>query len=277
LSNNVAPGQYPSPVDTLREFIESGVLHSNYLAATTLDANELSAAIAGVGQALAGVSSRPTTNLVLKVRADSFAANGCTILETLTGGLKSLVVAGSAAYKFPEAFQLVPDSMVEVHAYTDLAPTCGAATLDVITLNVFAFPAVSPEDLNGNLLADSWEDLYLLNDANGDADGDGAKNLQEFLDGTDPLNALSGGAPVDLTPPQITIESAINLQLKMTWFFPEPYASKFNFGLQTTDGIGQTFADAQTPLQDLAGGNFQLVVPNPGTPATFFRLKMSLK
>jgi hypothetical protein len=277
LSNNIAPGQYPSPLDTLREFIETGVLQSNYLAATTLNANDLAAAATGVVQALAGVSARPTTHLVLKVRADSFAANGCTILETLTGGLKSLVVAGSAAYKFPEAFQLVPDSMVEVYAYTDLGPTCGAETLDVITLNVFAFPAVSPEDLNGNLLGDSWEDLYLLNDPNGDPDGDGAKNLQEFLDGTDPLNALSAGAPVDLNPPQITIESAINSQLKMTWFFPEPYASKFNFGLQTTDGLGQPFVDAQTPMQDLAGGNFQLILQNPGTPAKFYRLKMSLK
>jgi hypothetical protein len=30
-------------------------------------------------------------------------------------------------------------------------------------------------------------------------------------------------------------------------------------------------------VQDLGGGDFQIVVPNPGTPAKFFRLQMSLK
>lgn len=276
LSNNVAPGQYPSPVDTLRDFIETGVLHSNYLAATTLSGPDLTSAGSGVAQALAFVSARPTTNLVLKVRADSFA-NDCVILETLTGGLKSLVLGDGSAFKFPEAFQLVPESLVEVYAYIDQPASCGVASLDVITLNVFAFPAVSPEDQNGNLLADAWEGLYQIGDPNGDDDNDGVNNLQEFLDGTDPKNALSAGFPANLNPPQIQIQALMGGQLKLSWFWPEPYASKMKFEVLATDELNGAFANVPNGLQDLGGGNFQVVLPNSGTPTKFYRVQLSLK
>jgi hypothetical protein len=230
-----------------------------------------------VAQALASVNARPTTNLVLKVRADSFTSDGCAILETLTGGLKSLVLGDGSAFKFPAAFQLVPDSMVEVYAYTDQPASCGVPALDVITLNVFAFPAVSPDDANGNLLADAWECLYLVNDPNGDADNDGVSNLQEFLDGTDPLSALSAGFPANLNPPQIQIQALIGGELKLSWFWPEPYASKMKFEVLATEAIGQGFASVPGALQNLGGGNFQVVLPNGGTPTKFYRMQLSLK
>jgi hypothetical protein len=276
LSNNVAPGKFPSPVDTLRDFIESGVLHSNYLAASSMSGADLATAAGGVAQALAFVVARPTTNLVLKVRSDSFG-NDCAILETLTGALKSLVLSDGSAFKFPEAFQLVPDSMVEVFAYTDQPAACGVPSLDVITLNVFAFPAVSPEDLNGNLLADAWECLYLINDPNGDADDDGVTNLQEFFDGTDPWNALSAGFPANLNPPQIQIQALQGGGLKLSWFWPEPYASKMKFEVLATDELSQAFATVPGGLQDMGGGNFQIVLPNGGTPTKFYRVQLSLK
>ncbi len=49
-------------------------------------------------------------------------------------------------------------------------------------------------DSNGNGLPDSWELEYFGNlnqTAQGDYDGDGVSNLQEFLDGTNPTNAAS--------------------------------------------------------------------------------------
>ena len=36
LSNNAAPGQFPLPLDVIREFVAGGPIHSNYLAVGTL-------------------------------------------------------------------------------------------------------------------------------------------------------------------------------------------------------------------------------------------------
>jgi hypothetical protein len=48
-------------------------------------------------------------------------------------------------------------------------------------------------DVNANGIPDSWEFAYFhkLVSATGDEDGDGVSNLQEYLDGTNPTNALS--------------------------------------------------------------------------------------
>jgi hypothetical protein len=202
VSNNVAPAKYPSPVDTIRQFIEGGTLNSNYLAVTTLTPADIQSASNGVSEAIAGVVQRPYGSFVLRVRADSFTGS-CAILETLGFSPRSLVLPGGAPFKFPDAFHLVPGSLVDVWAYTDLPPTCGAATLEVISLNVTAFPDVSSTDADGDLLADAWEDLFQLDDPYGNPDGDGANNLKEFLDGTDPLDGLSvgGGTGRRSTPP----------------------------------------------------------------------------
>lgn len=276
LSNNVVPGQYPSPVDTLRQFLEGGTLHSNYLAATSLTLADLASAATGVAEALAGVPERPVQSFVLRVRADSFNGD-CVILETMASAFTSLVLADGTPFKFPVAFDLIPGSLVEVWAYTDLPPTCGVPTLEVISLNVSAFPAVSSSDVNGNLLADAWENLFLLTDPYGDADNDGANNLKEFFDGTDPWNAGNVGGEDDATPPVVNIEQQQDGQLKFGWHWPTQYANKIKFNLVSADVLGEGYTTENVPIQDLGGGNFQVVLPDPGTSTKFFRLQMSLK
>ena len=46
-------------------------------------------------------------------------------------------------------------------------------------------------DTNANGLPDAWETAYGITDPNGDNDGDGQRNRQEYLAGTNPTNALS--------------------------------------------------------------------------------------
>ena len=80
------------------------------------------------------------------------------------------------------------------------SPICSAAYI------IGPAPALvpsSPVDANHNGLPDAWEQAFGLTDPNGDADGDGASNLQECLAGTDPLDPLS--VPPTTNPTTITL------------------------------------------------------------------------
>ena len=58
--------------------------------------------------------------------------------------------------------------------------------------NVAVAPLV---DANHNGLPDAWEKAFGVSDPNADPDGDGATNIQEYLAGTDPLDAASVPSP----------------------------------------------------------------------------------
>jgi hypothetical protein len=62
----------------------------------------------------------------------------------------------------------------------------GSSGVASYTINV-----ISPPDTNADGLPDGWEAAYGITDPNGDADGDGQNNGQEYLAGTNPTNAAS--------------------------------------------------------------------------------------
>jgi hypothetical protein len=64
------------------------------------------------------------------------------------------------------------------------------------------FDVRPPLDMNQNGLPDAWETTYGVTDPNGDDDGDGATNLQEYWAGTNPTNSLSWLRIVDINQGQ---------------------------------------------------------------------------
>lgn len=280
--NNADPGKYASPVDTLRNFLASGILLSNYLTQTTLTENDLANAYAAVAPALANVPPRPTAMVTLLIRPDTFGED-CTLLDLpLAQATRSLYASDGRPFRLLESFQLPPGSEIHVFAFTDLPNLgCGDAALEVIGLGLDSVPVPSPVDTDGDLLLDELELLLfggLGQDGDDDFDGDDTPNLQEFWDGTDPADQLSEPINLaDLSPPQINIQPALNGQLVLTWFFPEPYASKLNFTLLAAPGLGDTFTPIPAPIQDLGGGNFQIILPNPGVQVQFYVFQLSLK
>jgi hypothetical protein len=233
-------------------------------------------AAAGAGQVLAAAGSRPYVQVLLRVRADSFGP-GCVVLETLAGERRSLVLPDGSPWKFPVAFLLIAGSLVEVTAYTDGAPACGVPALEVVQAGVCAFPAVSPDDANGNLLADAWEDLYQLWNGTADEDGDGSSNLKEFLDGTDPRNAASAVSGPGVQPPSVAMAPEPDGRLKFRWSWPEAYAARMEFRLVSVGVLGDAPTVEPGAVQALGGGEFQIVLPAPSGTTRFYRLQMTLR
>jgi len=267
-------GQFPLPIDVLREFIRSGVLQSNYLSRISPSATTLSNAFSEATSALAQVSARPLASFSLEVRSNSF--NGfCPVLYTSGGTAKSLYDATGNAFRFPTSFELQPGVIINLDAFTDVNwNRCpGSDPLEVISLHLSAVPTASGTDADGNLLPDEYEALLLVKSegsATFDLDGDGYCDLQEYLDQTDPTDPASHAtsAPVDLTPPRIDLNAST---LSIDW--PQNYATPFIFTVEFSTNLVETpfVDDLEIPSGQLSIGVDQADIHR------IYRVKMRLR
>jgi hypothetical protein len=132
--------------------------------------------------------------------------------------------------------------------------------------------------LDGDLLPDDWESLFGVSNPLADDDGDGYSNLQEMLEGTDPRDGLNKpvGPVVDLSPPEMKIESSGDgNMLKLSWDWPEPYASKVKFKILDASDLNMSFTElGLSPVK--TGGHFELSLPNSGSGTRFFQVIVEL-
>jgi len=280
LSNNATPGRYPLPVDALRQFIASGVVHSNYALVTAVSPADQTSARAATVALLAALKPRPVTTLDLVVTPSTFEGD-CTVLLTVPGAQpRNLFTAPGVPFKFPDSFEIVDGAMIRVRAFSDLEEDCAGTDLEVITANLLSVPPVPLADLDGDLLPDAWECVFLggNGDPNGDLDGDGISNLQEYLDGTDPGdNVYKALAKVDLSPPFLDINLLGGGFQKISWSFPAGYANRFEFELLESDVLGEGFAKSGVLPTRLPGGEFELNLPIGDEGNRFYIITQRLK
>jgi len=286
-SNNIPPGAQnwpflPSPVDTLRDFLETGLVHSNYVAASAALSGLLAPAFAQSQTILNGISGRPVVMVNLKIRPDTFLG-GCVLLDTLDGTqTRSLLNATGAPFEFLDAFSLPVGTVVAVKGYNDVIDLgCPGSALEVIETTLFAPPQFASEDLDGDLLPDALElALFggLSSNGFGDFDGDGFSNLQEIFDGTDPNNKSSGGAQiVNFTLPAVQLQVAPAAQIKLQFQWPASYADKVQFGVVGAPNLGTPFTYVPAVQSFLGNDTFELNLPDPGGAAFFYQIFVTLK
>jgi hypothetical protein len=282
LLNNTNPARFALPLDELRYFLAAGTFDSNYLSFAST-APQFGAAASGANAILNAVFSRPTTNVVLVVRADTLGGP-CRPLDLLSGGVTfALQGAGGLPFSFPDNFRLLPGSTVQVSGYTDATGSgCAYPAIEVTSILLSSVPLVTDLDGDGNLLIDSWEKRFFgavgVVDPFGDADGDGYQNLQEMLAGTDPRDGFSTapGAPAHFEPPTLTLGgSGSLLELHFTW--PAAYIGMFHFGVRHTADLTVPFSDLAVGAPvSLGGDEFALTFAAPPGAEHFYFVTVSV-
>ena len=280
--NDDYPTLFASPVDEIRYLIWNRTLDSNYLANTSL-AYLLPDANRAVSNILKFVPARPTTNVDLVARSDTFT--GAFRLLGLAGGGRvfSLLNESGLPYSFPGNFDLVPGALLKVAGYTDVTNTAGTNyCIQVTNVMLVSVPLASDNDLDGNLLPDTWENQFFGftgQDPFADNDGDHYSNLQEMLDGSDPrdTNSIPTRPLVSFTSPRLYITSAgTNVHLFFTW--PAAYQRYMTFGVRSTATLGTV------PFVNLAGATplatgsdwMYFTLPAVPDPSRFYHLWISL-
>jgi hypothetical protein len=283
LLNNSNPATFASPVDEIRYFLWNGTFDSNYLYWAT-SSGQFGPATAGATTILASVSPRPTTNLLLVVRPDT-AGGACRILDVNGGpGTFALYNSSLLVFSFPDNFNLLPGSLVEISGYTDVTNSlCGYRGIQVTSALLCSVPIATDTDGDGNLLIDTWEKQFYgdLNLANpfGDSDGDGYSNIQEMLEGSDPrdVHGIPTAGVASFAAPVLTLsENGGQVELFFQW--PASYIGRFNFGVRHTDAIGNPFITlgAVTGPVNVSGNQFKMTFAVPPTAQHYYYLTVGL-
>ena len=286
-SNNAAPGVYPLPADVLRDFIRSGVLHSNYAAVAALNGGQLANARVGVSNLLASVPSRPVTNHIVRLRSSECSPGVQLVEQSLTLVPHLLLDPTGAPFTFPQAFALLPGSEMLVTAYTDAEAAlevpsgCVTNPLEVVSVALLATPVASDPDTDGNLLIDSWERAFFggRGDAFADTDGDGYQDFQEMIDGTDPVDGLSVPVPAAarFERPRMRAVRLPNGLIAVRWTWPARYMDEMVFALRVAGSLSLPFSDIAVAAS--RNGDEFTVLIDPATlpPVGFYSLVVRLR
>jgi hypothetical protein len=281
LLNNSNPATFLPPVDEIRRFIWMGTEDTNYLA-WTMTSGQFNAASNGVRTILASLSPRPTTNVLLVVRADTLN-DDCRILDLNGGGATfALVDINGQPFAFPGNFQMLPGTVVQVTGYTDVTNSgCGYPAIEVTSAMLNSIPIATDTDADGDLLIDSWEKRFFGHtgvDPFADETGDGYSNLQKMLEGSDPLDyySIPSVPPVTFARPNLVFHNTGN-QGELDFQWPAMYISRFNFGLRHTSDLTQPFVNLPVSLPvQVSGDEFKITFTLPATTQHFYYETISL-
>jgi hypothetical protein len=131
-----------------------------------------------------------------------------------------------------------------------------------------------PADADGNDINDDWEVQYFGHigvDPNADPDGDGFSNLQEFLAGTDPVDANSAL--------RITGISAEGDDVRITWSAVGGKSYAVQVNAPSEENFTNAFSDLSVPIAVTGTGETSTNYLDAGgatnVPARFYRVRLA--
>jgi hypothetical protein len=294
-SDQVLP-QFPSPVDTLRRFLRTARLPGDtnangvrepgetesYWGNLSLTPADVSTAHSAIASLLAAPPSRPIQSSVFVVDADTFASPVAVVRDISTLAPHVLLQGNGEPWPLAQFAPLTVGAELAVTGFTDVTSPDASNAVEVITLSLTKLPSVSP-DLDNDLLGDGWQELFPGTGADGpftDTDGDGASDLQEYLDGTDPTDpaSISPGGPVSLLPPPLIIsQGQAPGTYQIQFHYPPAYADRIAFHIQQSNDLESGFSDTGTRAPHLGSGNHRILLNPAAANAKFWRVRLSLK
>ncbi len=273
-------GLYPNAVDVLRDFLSRDpslpatlcLFGCNYEALLSLSPAQLDSALSAVARLQSLVPMRPFETREL-VALPTTTVGPCFLWRDVASTEDLVLLDGEGDPFFPpDGLAFPPGTVVAASGFTDLTDTCATRTLQVVSLQVVSFPG-TPVD---GLLDEGWQ-LYFFGQTGIDpfSESGGVSFLQQFLDGTDPTNDDDNLAPVDLSPPMLQIAPHPS-GYRLSWDFPAGYADDFQFQAAFAETLADEFNFTGEFASYLGLGQFELIVPDPGTDTGFWVIDMTL-
>lgn len=279
---NSAPGQYPLPLDALRQVLRAGTLPGGYT--NHISAANAATAKLGADRLLGLIPARQRVQLNL-LAGGTQPADATVLLCPTNGLLYSLVEANGDAFGMTLALAVPSNSTVRVDGFLNGVDLKRGANyeIEIVSLTVTALTAPTPSDRNANLIPDDYE--LLVFGVGGaapsrDLDGDGFCDLQEYLEHADPTstNSKPAVAAATLGTPQVTI-ALDGANVGVSWAWPARYHSRFVFTVETTDDLQTTpFAVHAAAAQVGDGDTLRCDLPQDVEgPRRFYRVRAALR
>lgn len=165
--------------------------------------------------------------------------------------------------------ELTGNAVIEAYAESAVESNAGPIRRATYTFAESPKPqTVASVDADSDGMPDEWEKALGLSDPLADADGDGASNLQEYLDRTDPRDAGSSASAVPFRLAAFSVGDGEKRVFVLEW----PLAHAGATLLYTENVMGKWTA-VTSGIEQMATG-FRYVVPFPSaSPSLFFRLQ----
>ncbi|MCC7376801.1 MAG: hypothetical protein IT581_19230 [Verrucomicrobiales bacterium] len=145
---------------------------------------------------------------------------------------------------------------------------------DIVFFNFSGLPAPGFPDADGNGLPDAWEVRYFGKvgiDPNGDADGDGLTNREEYLAGSNPVEPENAPLEIDVA---LVPEAGPGKERVLRFAIPDQAADA---RLEAVGALGEDWKVTPAVVQEVGGRRFLELPVDPARPAQFFRWRLDAR
>jgi hypothetical protein len=140
-----------------------------------------------------------------------------------------------------------------------------------VIASISSWPAYDSFDANADGILDSWQRFYFGSPSSPDAapsadpDGDGASNLNEFINLTDPTNSASAQR----------LEASLDAPNRQRVVLGWPAARGRVYSLEKTSSLPPSTWTAVPDLTGVVGDNTMYLVTNVAFGSAYYRLRAS--